>query len=154
MLYSITLKPKEKIEDMDNQPKRGRGRPKGSGKKMSATEVEEFVKISITKIMKDHLSYKEYVKWCKRNGLSEQRGNEYWKRAWSTIREKYDLDKEKQIHKHLLQYWRLHDEAVSKGDIANARQTLDAIAKLMGLNEPDKLDMNTTGEISFKFGDE
>ena len=121
---------------------------------MSATEVESFIKASITKIMKDHLSWKEYIKWCRSNGISETQANKYWKRSWETVREKYDLDKEKQIRKHLLQYWKIYDEAINKSDLANARQTLDAIAKLMGLNEPDKLDMNATGEINFKFGDE
>lgn len=140
---------------MDNEKKRGRGRPKGSkNKKMSAAEVESFIVMSINKIMKDHLSWREYVKWCYRNGVREGMANTYWKRAWDTVKEKYDIDKQKQIHKHLLQYWKIHDEAIQKGDLANARQTLDAIAKLMGLNEPDKLDMNATGEINFKFGDE
>jgi hypothetical protein len=140
---------------MDNENKRKPGRPKGSKNvKMTATEVEVFIKRSINKIMKDHLSWKEYIKWCKGNGLSEMQGNTYWKRSWQTIREKYNLEKDKQIHKHLLSYWKLYDEAIDKGDLSNARQTLDAIAKLMGLNEPDKLDMNATGEIAFKFGDE
>ena len=139
------------------EEKRGRGRPKGSTnktKKMSATEVETFIKLSIKKIMAEHLSWKDYCKWCTNNGLSQARANEYWKRSWTTIRERYDLDKEKQITKHLLKYWSLYDNAVDKGDITNARQTLDAIAKLMGLNEPDKVDMNASGEINFKFGDE
>jgi len=114
-----------------------RGRPKGSkNTKMSATEVEAFVKQSIKKIMQEHLSWKEYVKWCNINGLSNQRANEYWKRSWDTIREKYELDKEKQITKHLLNYWKIYDEAMFKGDLSNARQTLDGIAKLMGLTNP------------------
>ena len=132
-----------------------RGRPKGSlNKKMSAAEVEVFIKQSIKKIMQEHMSWKEYVKWCKSNGLSETRANEYWKRSWTTIREKYEVDKTQQISKHLLNYWKIYDEAMFKGDLTNARQTLDGIAKLMGLNEPDRLDMTATGEIKFMFGDE
>ena len=104
--------------------------------------------------MSEHLSYNEYKNWCRKNDLSPSRANEYWKRSWETIREKYELDRNKQITKHLKKYWDLYDTSIQKGDITNARQTLDAIAKLMGLNEPDKLDMNATGEINFKFGDE
>jgi hypothetical protein len=137
------------------EKKRKPGRPKGSlNKKMSASEVENFIKLSIKKIMGDHLSWKEYVAWCYKNDLSTARANEYWKRSWETIREKYDLDKEKQISKHLLKYWQVYDDAIFKGDLTNARQSLDAIAKLMGLNEPEKMDLNTSGEINFKFGDE
>ena len=135
--------------------KKGPGRPKGStGRKLSAAEQEQWIKSSIRKIMLEHYSWKQYVEYCNKNGFSRQRANDYWKECWEIIRDKYELDKSKQISKHLMHYWQLHDEAVSKGDLSNARQTLDAIAKLMGLNEPDRLDMTQTGEIIFKFGDE
>ena len=137
--------------------KRRPGRPRGStgiNKKLTKAETESWIKNSIKKIMSEHMSWKQYQDYCYKNGLSPSRANEYWKRCWETIREKYELDKSKQISKHLLKYWELYDEAVNKGDLSNARQTLDAIAKLMGLNEPDKIDMNTKGEITFKFGDE
>jgi len=137
------------------EEKKGRGRPKGTYKKsMSMTEREIFIKTSIRKIMVEHLSWKQYVDYCYKNGLGSSRANEYWKECWKTIRDKYQLEKDNQISKHLLHYWRIYDEASEKGDLTNARQTLDAIAKLMGLNEPDRIDMNTKGEITFKFGDE
>ena len=131
------------------------GRPKGSlNKKMTKTEVESWIKLSVKKIMSEHMSWTEYKNWCAKNDLSPSRANEYWKRSWESIQEKYEIDRSKQVTKHLKKYWDLFDTAVEKGDITNARQTLDAIAKLMGLNEPDKLDMNASGEINFKFGDE
>jgi hypothetical protein len=135
--------------------KRKPGRPKGSSnKKLTKTEQEAWIKESIKKIMGEHLSYKDYVNWSYKNGFSASRANENWKTCWDTIRDKYELDKNKQVSKHLMNYWKIYDEARFKGDLTNARQTLDAIAKMMGLNEPDRLDMNASGEITFKFGDE
>jgi len=131
------------------------GRPKGSGnKKFTKIDTEMWIKNSIVKIMSEHLSWKQYKEYCHKNNVSQSMSNHYWKTCWETIREKYELDKTKQITKHLLKYWEIHDDAIDKGDLTNARQTLDAIAKLMGLNEPDRLDMNASGEINFKFGDE
>lgn len=137
------------------EEKRKPGRPKGSTKKkLTKTEQERLIKDSIKKIMTEHLSWKDYINWSYKNGISKHQANENWKTCWTTIREKYELDKQKQVSKHLLKYWQIYDDAMFKGDLSNARQTLDAIAKMMGLNEPDKLDMNTSGEITFKFGDE
>tara|TARA_R110000822_G_scaffold95196_7_gene217853 strand:+ start:1056 stop:1478 length:423 start_codon:yes stop_codon:yes gene_type:complete len=135
------------------EEKRKPGRPMGAtGKhtKMNRAEQLQFEKESIKVIMDNHLSWKEYIRWCKEYDISQDRGNFYWNKSWKTIREKYELDRVKQISKHLMKYWRLHDGAITRGDLNTARQTLNDIAKLMGLNEPDKVENNDT--ISFNFG--
>jgi hypothetical protein len=38
------------------------------------------------------------------------------------------------------------------GDLSNARQVLNDISKLMGMNEPDKVDVKTELKIKFNFG--
>ena len=138
------------------EPTKKVGRPKDTPKvKLNRIQVEELINESMKQIIGKHLSYTEYIKWAKRNyGVSGQQANEYWLRVWTHLKEKYELDRDKLITKHLTKYWGIYDLAISGKDLSNARQTLDAIAKLMGLNEPDKLDMNTKGEITFKFGDE
>lgn len=131
------------------------GRKKGSKNlKRTKMEVEQFIQESTEKILREHLSWTEYVDWCKTEGLGAKRCNEYWKLCWDRVKEKFSLEKDQHIHKHLHHYWDLYNEANNKGDLTNARQVLNDVVKLMGLAEPDKMELNTKGEITFKFGDE
>ena len=138
-----------------NQSSGKRGRPKGSTKrKMNKSEMEEFISISIKRILTEHLSWKEYITWCKEiYNISERQANNNWLSVWSIIREKFKLERENLVNKHLFQYWELYDRALDKEDINTARQILNDIAKLIGLNEPDKVVLDTDKKIIFKFGD-
>ena len=130
-----------------------RGRPVGSTtKRMTNVEMNKFISESVRRILNEHMSWTEYTTWAKKNGLSPSRANEYWKKAWEAITERFDIDRNKQIAKHLQKYWNIHDGAIERGDLNTARQALNDIAKMMGLNEPEKVDM--TNEITFNFGDE
>jgi hypothetical protein len=139
----------------------GPGRPKGADKengfkmkKMSKVEVEHFIRESTKLIFNQHFSFTEYIEWCRDKGLSREQSIVYWKRVWENVKERFRLEKDKLVDKHLQSYWTIHAEAMNSGDLSNARQTLDAIAKLQGLNEPDKIDIKGTTTIEFKFGDE
>lgn len=136
------------------EEKRGRGRPVGSSKRMNKIESNNFLKESIRRVLTNHLSYKEYIQWCRSNDLSEPRCNVWWKTVWDSIKEKSELSKEQMVSKHLLKYWEIYSEALEKQDLTNARQALNDIAKMMGLNEPDKMDVSSVSVIKFNFGDE
>lgn len=141
-----------KNEEKDNKGKAGR--PQGSvKKKMNRVEVEDVIKLSLKEILNKHLSYTEYMKWaCKNWGISQVQANEYWLRVWSVLKEKYQLEKYQLINKHLSAYWRIYDIAMSINDLSNARQTLNDISKLLGMSEPEKLDIKQELQIKFKFG--
>ena len=132
------------------------GRPKGTSKnKMNKAEVAVFKKEATKRILTKHYSWSEFTEWCTSTyKISEAQSNNYWRDIWVDIRGKFDLERDKLTTKHLQKYWSIHDEAIDKGDLNTARQTLNDISKLQGLNEPEKLDVNNTGEITFKFGDE
>lgn len=145
---------------MGNQ-RPGPGRPKGADKengfkmkKMTKVEVEHFIKESTKLVINKHYSFTEYVDWCRDQGISREQSIVYWKRVWDGVKERFRLEKDKLVDKHLQSYWDIHAEALETGDLSNARQTLDAIAKLQGLNEPDKIDIKGSTTIQFKFGDE
>lgn len=145
---------------MGNQ-RPGPGRPKGADKengfkmkKMTKVEVEHFIKESTKLVINKHYSFTEYVDWCRDQGISREQSIVYWKRVWDSVKERFRLEKDKLVDKHLQSYWDIHAEAMESGDLSNARQTLDAIAKLQGLNEPDKIDIKGSTTIQFKFGDE
>jgi hypothetical protein len=141
--------------------KAGPGRPKGANKetgflmkKMTKVEVEQFLKDSTKLVINQHYSWSEYIDWCRNQGISKEQAGVYWKRVWEMVKERFRLQKDKLVDKHLQSYWEIHAEAMESGDLSNARQTLDAIAKLQGLNEPDKIDIKGSTTIQFKFGDE
>ena len=138
------------------EEKRGRGRPKGKVRRqMSTAEIEVWINDSIKKILKDHLTWSEYIKWAaQEKGLSLSRAESYWKICWETIREKVSLERELAVNKHLYNYWTLYDQAIQNNDLTNARQTLNDIAKMTGLNESEKLDIKQKLEIKFKFDNE
>lgn len=131
-----------------------RGRPTGGRNvKMNRAQVETFIKESMKVIFNEHLSYEQYVKWCYNQSISRSRANEYWNRVWEDVNRKFRGERDKLIDKHLLHYWDIYNQAKNEKDLSNARQTLDAIGKLMGLNEPEKVDGQQTINIKFNFGD-
>jgi len=146
-------------EDNNNpesgDPKNKGGRPKGSKTRIkNKEEVEEFINLSTKKILTEHLSWTEYTKWCKKEGLGQKRCNHYWKICWGRVKEKFDLERDKHINKHLTHYWELYDKSLEKDDLSNSRQVLGDIVKLMGLAEPDKMDVTQELKIKFKFGNQ
>ena len=135
---------------------RRRGRPVGSTRtKLNKVEVEDFLTQSLHEILDNHLSYTQYVDWCKKtNNLSQVQANEYWLRVWTMLNEKYQLERDQLINKHLQKYWSLYDLALANDDISNARQVLNDISKLLGMNEPEKIETKNELKIRFKFGTE
>jgi hypothetical protein len=46
----------------------------------------------------------------------------------------------------------LYDLALANDDISNARQVLNDISKLLGMNEPERINTETELKIRFRFG--
>jgi hypothetical protein len=67
------------------------------------------------------------------------------------VKKKFDLERDKLISKHIQKYWEIHDNAMESGDLSNARQVLNDIAKLLGMNEPDKVSVSGQS-IKLNFG--
>ena len=131
-----------------------RGRPVGSKKgKMTKGQIEDLLTRSLQEILDKHLSYTEYTKWITiEYKISFQQANEYWLRTWTLLQDKYQLERDQLINKHLQKYWHIYDLALAKEDLNNARQTLNDISKLLGMAEPEKVDVKQELKIKFKFG--
>ena len=138
---------------MEQEEEKSVGRPKGSlTTRKTKAEVEKFITLSTNKILKEHMSWTEYVKFCKKEGIGHKRANQYWKICWGRVREKFDLERGKHIDKHISHFWSLYDKALANDDINTSRQILNDLVKLMGLAEPDKVDVNNDINIKFRFG--
>ena len=129
------------------------GRPKGSTKKkMSKGEVENLIDKSLDRVLTEHLSYTEYIQWIVTEyKVSKNQANVYWLRTWSVLKEKYSLEREQLVTKHLRKYWEIYDLSLQKDDLSNARQVLGDISKLLGMAEPERLDIQQELKIRFKF---
>ena len=143
-------------ERKETRKVRGRGRPVGSTRvKLNKVQVEDLLSLSLQEILNNHLSYTEYIKWLKtQHKVSDKQANEYWLKTWTLLQEKYQLDRDQLITKHLKKYWEIYDYAMEDGDWSNARQTLNDISKLLGMNEPERINTETELKIRFKFGGE
>jgi hypothetical protein len=135
-------------------PPKPAGRPRGSRKrKMTEAEKRAFISDSAKEILDNHLSYSQYVVYCKqRMGFSKAQANEYWTRVWSLLKKKFEIEKDKLIIKHLQKYWDIYEQALISGDLTNARQSLNDLAKLQGLNEAEKVHITGTS-IKLNFGE-
>ena len=131
------------------------GRPKGSyAKRMTDVEKRTFINNAAKEILENHLSYNEFVKWAKDNAnMSKSQANEYWVKVWVLLKKKFELEKDKLILKHTQKYWDIYEQALIQGDLTNGRQALNDLAKLQGLNEPQKIEIKGT-LIKLNFGNE
>ena len=145
----------KKNERRETRVRRGRGRPVGTTRvKLNKSQVEDLLTLSLTEILNNHLSYTEYVDWIKtQHNISNPQANEYWLKTWTLLQEKYQLERDQLINKHLMKYWEIYDMAIEGGDLSNARQTLNDITRLLGMNEPEKIDVKQELQIRFKFGE-
>ena len=143
-----------KNERKETKRTRGRGRPVGSRRvKLNRVEVEDLLSASLEEILNNHLSYTEYIKWVKtQHEVSDQQANSYWLKTWTLLQEKYQLERDQLVSKHLKKYWEIYDNAMEEGDWSNSRMTLDAISKLLGLAEPERINTETELKIRFRFG--
>lgn len=142
---------------MENEKPKGRaGRPKGSTKnKMSKSEQIKFLKDSQKLILNKHYSHKQYVEYVQEEyKLSRQMANTYWKQVWEDIRDKYTQETDKLVSKHIHKLWELYDLSIDNSDYNVARQVINDIGKLMGIDTPEKLQIEQDLNIRFKFGNE
>jgi hypothetical protein len=140
----------------DITEKRPQGRPKlpqgTPGKRKTIALQTDILKTAISLILDQHYSQTEVFNYMvKTYDISRQDASRYWKKAWTLIRDKFAHSKDEMIKKHMIKLWNIHDDALSSKDYTNARNALNDIAKLVGLNSPDKIE-HTHQTIKLNFG--
>jgi|APGre2960657404_1045060.scaffolds.fasta_scaffold26698_6 hypothetical protein len=104
-------------------------------------------------ILDGHWNWKMYAEYCRKtHKLGQNRCSQLYQELWEDIKERFKLEKDKLVSKHLDRYWGLYQGAINKEDYNTARLILQDISKLQGLNEPDKMELNGSTVIEFKFG--
>lgn len=87
-------------------------------------------------------------------------GSNEWSRAqrYKVVKAAYDkcaieLAENREAQRSLMQerYLTIYEDALRSSDRTNARQTLDSLTKLMGLNEPEKININQDVVVQIDF---
>ena len=80
--------------------------------------------------------------------VSDRQIDEYLAKAWEKIGRNTDYDIKREIKLQRARFEDLYQKNYTIQDYREARQVLDSIAKMLGLNQPEKLNMS--GEIELK----
>ena len=132
---------------------KGPGRPRGSKPKMTKAEQIKFLKESQKLILNKHYSHKQYCEYVQEEyKISRQMANTYWLRVWDDIREKYTHETDKLVSKHIHKLWDLYDLSIEKEDYNVCRGIITDIGKLMGIDTPEKIQIEQDLNIKFRFG--
>jgi hypothetical protein len=135
-------------------------RPKGRPKLPEGTKAERKPLVLQTEILKEtirlsldlHYSQNEVFNYLvKKYDIKRVDASRYWRKSWDLIQDKFKQSKDELVKKHLIKLWNIHDLAIVNNDFTNARNALNDISKLIGLNSPDKLDI-THHAIKLNFG--
>lgn len=135
-------------------------RPKGRPKLPEGTKGERKPLVLQTEILKEtirlsldlHYSQNEVFNYLvKKYDIKRVDASRYWRKSWDLIQDKFKQSKDELVKKHLIKLWNIHDLAIENNDYTNARNALNDISKLIGLNSPDKLDV-THHAIKLNFG--
>jgi hypothetical protein len=117
------------------------------GKIADSTESENRVNRAIDFLLNENMSRGEWVIYCKKEYNIESRQSDvYWKKAKDHIKDKFTKEREALAESHHARLFALYVKALKDGDMEIARKVLADIAKLTGVNEPDKKDVTSEGE--------
>jgi len=123
--------------------------------KKTQLDLEKLKADDIRLILDGHWNWKMYAEYCRKtHKMSTNQCSQYYQSIWEDIKERFKLEKDKLVTKHLDRYWGLYNAAIGKEDYNTARLILQDISKLQGLNEPDKVELNANTIIEFKFGED
>ncbi len=112
-----------------------------------ARESEKRVNKAIEMLLCDNTSRAEWVIYCKDVYNIESRQSDiYWRKAKDAIEDKYSKDRESIFESHHARLFELYKKAIKDDEKEVARKILADMAKLTGVNEPDRKDVTSEGE--------
>ena len=119
--------------------------------KTKATDSEVKIRLSlIYDMIVKGMSRKYIVRYCAEKwGLASRQVDVYLKRVYAEIKTTYgDSYKKNILSKQLAQLDDLYVKNYTKKDYRECRVIIESKSKLLGLNEPEKLNLNTTFDIT------
>ena len=77
---------------------------------------------------------------------------EYWNNMIDKFAEEFEENKKQLKSKFIARYLYLYEKMIDKNDLKAAREVLDSLKKMTGMDEPLEADINLNGELTVDFG--
>lgn len=77
---------------------------------------------------------------------------EYWNVMIDKFAEEFEENKKQLKSKFVARYLYLYEKMIDKNDLKGAREVLDSLKKMTGMDEPLEADININGELIVDFG--
>ncbi len=77
---------------------------------------------------------------------------EYWNVMIDKFAEEFEENKKQLKSKFVARYLYLYEKMIDKNDLKGAREILDSLKKMTGMDEPIEADININGELIVDFG--
>lgn len=77
---------------------------------------------------------------------------EYWNDMIAKFGEEFEANREQLKSKFVSRYLFLYEKMIEKNDLKGAREVLDSLKRMTGMDDPSKLDLNMSGDIQIDFG--
>lgn len=125
------------------------------GRKFTKAKKQQIINEGIDHILFSHFTWNDFQKWI-REEYTVKDSNPYWKECWSNITNRFEEEKNDLVKKHLHHLYDLHRRCIENKDRATERATLVDIAKILGIQEGQKLSINSENgkiEINLDLGD-
>lgn len=120
-----------------------------NSKRIIADSVESDNRVStaIDFLLSNNMSRGEWVVYCKKEyNIESRQADIYWRKAKDHIKDKFAKEREAMAESHHARLFGLYIQAIKDGEMEIARKILADIAKLTGVNEPDRKDVTSEGE--------
>lgn len=111
-------------------------------------EIADIVNECIEMVCNEGYGWSRYTAFAKEKyGVSRDTANKYWRDAITDIRKKHDR-KNLMVVESMI---RNLEDIIENGENRDKLKAMEQLAKLGGLNSPDKVEHS--GEVKFDFGD-
>lgn len=77
---------------------------------------------------------------------------DYWQSMIDKFAEEFEENKKQLKSKFIARYLYLYEQMIDKNDLKGAREVLDSLKKMTGMDEPIEADITLTGDLVVDFG--
>lgn len=115
--------------------------------KANTDESQKRTNEAVKKILNHNWTNKEWIHFCSLEyNIGARQAQNYWGFALEHIKAKFSKKRDAVIESHFGRLFELYEKCVKDQEWDNARKVLSDIAKLTGVNEPDKKDITSDGD--------
>ena len=117
------------------------------GRKSNEIDFEERLPDLLELMTVKKLSYTEFkVQVSKKYDVTQRTAENWWKEIRTRLKERFEQESEEIITEHLTRLFDLLERSKQRGQSRVEREVLADIAKIYGIESPQKVDLTSGGE--------